>query len=389
MKDPILDMCFGNIERIYGQIMDGTYGTEAAEEANASLEFGTFSSWDDTLGQFFSLTNEQLEEQLKNNELCVVAGTKLNNTVSAETVLLVDSDVIDVRAKNIIAINSHLGSAVMNTENLFMYGGELSASHLVASGNVVLGSCRIVENGKAEVIRNVLPLMNPETQKSLRSFLQFIAGAHNSASLDLEFDEVKVPNQMLVFVSPLVRTVVTPDFLDKTPYEFTPDELTNIFKMLVDKDPSAFSVKQLMLFRDIAESYVAETEPLLRSRFLDADTRKELTDGVNFTKKGIDMLNVCIRNSAPSSPISDVQILLDNIQQYINRGMTVDAGCPLPTKGKKVGSAKWISCVLSTYFNPAMSNVQSKDVLMQLAATVEDFRIKLLDHMAKECNFLS
>ena len=387
-NDPISDMCFGKIAEIYDSMMNETYGNEN-EAAHASLEFGTFSSWDETLGQFFGMTNEQLEEQLKENKLCVVAGAKLPGTVSAETVLIVDGDVIDVRAKNVIAINSHLGSAYMHVDNLFMYGGELSASHLIANGTVILGSCRIIENGKAEIIRNVLPPMNPETQKSLQSFLQFIAGTRSSSNLDLEFDEVKVPNQLTAFASPMVRTVVAPDFLDKTPYSFTSEELADAFEMFGKfGGPKAFSVKQNTVLRDIAQAFVSETSPLLKSRFLPDESRKEITEGLAMMQQAINVLNQYIGQQSPSANATTTQTVLNDIQQYINRGMAVDPNCPLPTNGKKVGSAKWVSCVLSTYFNPAMNNVQDKGVLMQLATDVESFRVALVNHIAAEAPFL-
>ena len=386
--DGYVAKCFELYNSLYTET-NGPNNVEEEEAQDTSLEFGTFSSWDETLGQFFGMTNEQLEEQLKENKLCVVAGAKLPGTVSAETVLIVDSDVIDVHAKNVIAINSHLGSAYMHVDNLFMYGGELSVSHLIANGTVILGSCRIIENGKAEIIRNVLPPMNPATQKSLQSFLQFIAGTRSSSNLDLEFDEVKVPNQLTAFASPMVRTVVAPDFLNKTPYSFTSEELADAFAMFSKfGGPEAFSVKQNTMLRDIAQAFVSETSPLLKSRFLPEESRKEMTEGLAVLQQAINVLNQYIGQQSPSANATPVQTVLNDIQQYINRGMTVDPNCPLPTNGKKVGSAKWVSCVLSTYFNPATSNVQDKGVLMQLAADVESFRVALVNHMSAEAPFL-
>lgn len=388
MASEYLTTCF----KLYNMIMDEDYSRNNVEEEEVqetSLEFGTFSSWDETLGQFFSMTNEQLEEQLKENKLCVVAGTKLHDTVSAETVLIVDSDVMDVRAKNIIAINSHLGSSYVNVDNLFMYGGELSASQLIANDTVILGSCRIIENGNAEIIRNVLPPMNPETQKSLQSFLQFIAGTRSASNLDLEFDEVKVPNQLTAFASPMVSTVIAPDFLNKTPYSLTGEELADMFEMFSEfGGPKAFSVKQNIMLRDIAQAFVSEANPLLNSRFLPNESRKEITEGLALMKQAINMLNQYIGQQSPSANATTTQTVLNDIQQYIDRGMTVDPNCPLPTKGKKVGSAKWVSCVLSAYFNPAMNNVQDKGVLMQLATNVESFRIALVNHISAEAPFL-
>lgn len=369
--------------------------TNRNEAQNSTpLSFGPFSSWEDFISPIVNLSNEQIADLTNNKKIRCLICVDTQDTVAAETVVLINSKVADISAKNVIAINSTISVPFINVENLYMYGGELSAQHVVASKNAILGSYKIIKDGSAEPGHDIMPLLNPELQKAFLSVLQFAVGPNNTSGVDLEFGEVKVAIGLTVFASPLEKVEVSSEVLN-LPFSISLEHLQRIKDMLPE-DLSALTKSQLLWLKTIITNLIDGVNALLKScSLVDNQTKKQFEqtfgDKMPILKELLKQIDNALQPKAPTAVIPTPTVMqhrADVITDYINCGKTVDPACNFATHGKKVGSAKWVSYILSSYFNSAMTNVQDKSVLLQLVQTSIEFGDKVLAHIAMEKQYL-
>ena len=389
-SDQITDMLLGAIEDIYYD----RYGNTSNEETpEAILNFGSFSSWEEPIRQFANLSNEQIHNLTNDKNICFVIGVDTQDTIAAETVVLISSKVADISAKNVIAINSTISTPFMNVENFYMYGGELSAQHIVASKNVILGSYKIIKDGSAEPGHDILPLLNPELQKAFLSVLQFAVGPNNTSGVDLEFKEVGIAIGLTVFASPLEKVEVNSEVLN-LPFSVSPEQIEEIMGALPE-DFGAFSKSQLLWLKTILTNLINSANALKSCAFFSSQMRKafkqDMDDKLPMLQKLLKNIDDALQPKAFAAVTPTPAVMqhrVDAVTKYINCGKTVDPVCNFATHGKKVGSAKWVSYVLSVYFNSAMTNVQDKSVLLQLVETSTEFGDKVLAHIGLESKYL-